>query len=152
MGPAEKAARIRAREVADEAERARHWAATRAEIDALAPEIAQRCKQRHLKKTRLDGLLARKAWTFEVWADGRPGEGATCMHLGFYPNGKWTLLGCHDGHCTEPVDKMAPFHPGLRQGFVFDTSRHEADVVFRYSGEQIRYAIIGQMRDATNAE
>ena len=73
---------------------------------------------------------------------------STCMHIGFFPDGHWVLIGSHrqDGrHYTQIVDKSAPFHPGLRQGFVFDSKRHEADVVIKFSAEQLRQTILGQI-------
>ena len=71
------------------------------------------------------------------------------MHLGFFPDGGWVLLGATSpARCsyTQIVDKTAPFHPGLRQGFVFDSKRNGADVVFIYTREQLREAILGQIR------
>ncbi len=61
----------------------------------------------------------------------------------------WTLLGCHDGICVTPVDKKAPSHPGLRQGFVYDKRRHEADVVFRFSRDQLRDLILQEIAEQT---
>ena len=145
VGIAAVANQIRAWEVADAAERERRWAATRDALDVLAPEIVECCKQLGRKATKLDGVFKRKAWIFEVRADGEPGRGSTCMHLAFLRNGRWELLGHHHGQCKRVVDKAAPFHPGLRQGFVYDTKRHEADVVFKYTGEQIRDSILRQL-------
>ena len=145
MDIAEKAAEIRSREAAEDAERQLEWDITRVALDELGPEIVEQCKKRKLKKTRLSGLLRHKAWTFSVCTPHQPGEMATCMHVAFHPDNTWTLLGCHDGICTTPVDKKAPFHPGLRQGFVYDKHRHEADVVFRFSRDQLRELIFREM-------
>ncbi len=145
MDFAEKAAEIRSREAAEDAERQLEWDITRVALDELGPEIVEQCKKRKLKKTRLGGLLRHKAWTFSVCTPHQPGETATCMHVAFHPDNTWTLLGCHDGICTTPVDKKAPFHPGLRQGFVYDKHRHEADVVFRFSRDQLRELIFREM-------
>ena len=145
MDIAAKAAEIRSREAAEEAERRLEWDITRGALDQLAAEVVAECKTRRRKKTRLAGLLRRKAWTFSVCTPHQPGEMATCMHVAFHPDNTWTLLGCHDGICVTPVDKKAPFHPGLRQGFVYDKHRHEADVVFRFSGDQLRELIFREM-------
>lgn len=136
------------REAADEAERQREWNATRAALDSLAPEIIAECRRHRRKRIRLDGTLLKRAWTFEICTEHIPGHGITCMHLAFHANGQWTLLGCHHGHCNYPVDKSAPLHPGLRQGFVFDAHRHEADVVFKFSRAQLREAILDQIHRA----
>jgi hypothetical protein len=148
MGVAEQAEDIRTREAEDEAERNHLWATTCAALDELAPEIATRCKRAHMRKTRLAGISGRHAWTFQVRTETCRGEASTCMHLGFFPDGRWVLIGSHHQdrlHYTQIVDKWAPFHPGLRQGFVFDSKRHEADVVFKFSGEQLREMILGQI-------
>ena len=148
MGVARQAKDIRTREAEDEAERDRMWAATRAALDELAPEIVTRCKAVCMRKTRLSGISRRHAWTFQVCTERCRGAASTCMHLGLFPDGQWVLIGSHHRdrpHYTQIVDKSAPFHPGLRQGFVFDSKRHEADVVFEYSGEQLRETILGQI-------
>lgn len=137
--------RIDQREAAAEAERQSEWDATRAALDSLAPEIVAECRRHRRKRIRLDGPLLRYAWTFELCTEHVPGYGVTCMHLAFHANGNWTLLGCHHGRCTRTVAKAAPLHPGLRQGFVFDAHRHEADVVFKFSRQQIREAILDQI-------
>lgn len=145
MDIAEKAAEIRSREAAEDAERQLEWDITRVALDELGPEIVEQCKKRKLKKTRLSGVLRHNAWTFSVCTPHQPGEMATCMHVAFHPDNTWTLLGCHDGICTTPVDKKAPFHPGLRQGFIYDKHRHEADVVVRFSRDQLRELIFREM-------
>ncbi|AQT80596.1 hypothetical protein B1R94_16990 [Mycolicibacterium litorale] len=144
------------REVAAEAERQRQWDATRAALDSLGPEIVAECRRHRRKRIRLDGALFRRAWAFRLCTEHIPGHGITCMHLAFHTDGSWTLLGAHNahhngshnGHCARPVAKTAPLHPGLRQGFVFDAHRHEADVVFKYSRRHIREALLGQIRRA----
>jgi len=145
MDIAEKAAAIRARGAAEDAERQREWDVTRDALDELGPEIVAACKTRKRKKTRLAGLLRHKAWTFSVCTPHQPGEMATCMRVAFHPDNTWTLLGCNDGICVTPVDKRAPFHPGLRQGFVYDKHHHEADVVFGFSRDQLRELIFREM-------
>jgi hypothetical protein len=67
------------------------------------------------------------------------------MHLGFLPNHEWVLLGYHRGDYRLVVDKCGPLHPGLRQGFIYDRKRHEADVILTLTGEQIAAAVFSQM-------
>lgn len=145
MDIAERAAEIRAREAAEDAERQREWDVTRQALDSLAPEVVDECRKRKLPTSRLKGLLRHKAWTFSICSSHQPSEIATCMHLAFHPDSTWTLLGCHDGVCLTPVDKKAPFHPGLRQGFIYDKHRHEADVVYKFSRKQLRDLIFREM-------
>ncbi|MCE5288874.1 MAG: hypothetical protein LLG14_06480 [Nocardiaceae bacterium] len=145
MDIAEKAAEIRSREAAEDAQRQLEWDITRCALDDIAAEVVAECTARKLKKTRLKGLLRHKAWTFSIRTPRQPGQANTCMHLAFYPDNTWTLLGCDGDNYVTPVDKWAPFHPGLRQGFVYDKHRHEADVVFRYSPDQLRELIFSEM-------
>lgn len=151
MDIAARAAEVRAREAAEDAQRQLQWEITREALDEIAPEIVTQCTARRLKRTRLAGLLRHKAWTFSVSAPHRRGEVATCMHLAFRPDNTWTLLGCHDGICVIPVDKKAPFHPGLREGFVYDKHRHEADVVCKFSRDELRELIFREMDNLTKS-
>lgn len=147
MDIAETGAGIRTRGAADNAQRQLEWDIARAALDEIAPEIVTQCTTRKLKKTRLAGLLRHTAWTFSICAPHQPGEIATCMHLAFAADNTWTLLGCHDGICVTPVDKEAPLHPGLREGFVYDKHRHEADVVFRFSRDQLRELLLQEIAE-----
>ncbi|WP_156432856.1 hypothetical protein [Mycobacterium sp. M26] len=145
MDMAEKAEQIRIHEALEDAERDRGWTRTREALDELAPEVVAECARRHVKKTRLGRLRAASGWVFTLCADHRPGEPHICMHVAFHPNATWTLLGCHDGVCITPVDTNGPFHPGLRQGFVYDKYRHEADVVVSFTRDELRQRILGQL-------
>lgn len=126
------------------------WAATRKDIDELAPEVVASCSELRLKQTKLTGgLLAPKAWTFVVRADG-PGEAWTTMHLGFYSNGKWTLLGYGSGTYIVPVDPARPVTAGSRHGFMERPKSSRVDVVFELSKQQIRQQFVEQMRNKQN--
>ncbi len=138
---------IRARTAAEDAERQRQWDVCRDSLDVLGPEVAAECRRRRRRRVRLEGLLAKKGWVFQICTEQFPGAAITCMHVAFHRNGTWTLLGCRNGRCTRPVDKAAPLHPGLRQGFVFDAKRREADVVYMLSRQQMRDIIFEQIRD-----
>ena len=96
-------------------------------------------------------LKLHKAWVFTVAADSEPGETTVCMHLAFHRDATWTLLGYHDGVCTTPVDQNATFHPGLRQGFVYDRYRHGAEVVVTLPREELRRRILDQIADSRRA-
>lgn len=147
---AEKAAQIRIREAAEDAERERGWIRTRKALDELAPEVVAECTLRRVKKRRLGRLTAGRGWVFTLCAAHQPGEADTCMHVAFRPDGTWTLLGGRVGTRTVPVDNNAPFHPGQRQGFVYDGYRREADVLVTLSRDELRDHILGQLapRDA----
>jgi len=75
------------------------------------------------------------------------------MHIGFISSQEWVLLGYHDGDYRMVVDKLGRLHPGLRQGFIYDRKRREADVILTMSREQIRDTIMVQIDSlATLAE
>lgn len=127
-------------------ERARRWADTREVIDGLAPEVVLRCWQARLTATRLRGLTPRYAWTFDLTTPGDgPWDSLAHMHIGFLSGHDWVLLGHHDGDYRLVVDKLGPVHPGLRQGFVYDRRRHEADVILTMSKDQMWDAILNQI-------
>lgn len=127
-------------------ERNRRWIATKKAIDALAGDVVDRCVELRLTPVRLRGLAIRHAWTFDLMTAGAgPWDALAHMHLGFLPDGDWVLLGYHRGDYRLVVDKSGPLHPGLRQGFIYDRKRHEADVILTLTGEQIWEAICSQM-------
>jgi len=131
-------------------ERARRWAATREVIDDLAPGVVLRCWQYQLNQTRLRGLSPRYAWTFDVTAPGDgPWDSLAHMHIGFMSGQEWVLLGYHDGDYRLVVDKFGSLHPGLRQGFIYDKKRHQADVILTMSSDKIWDAIMGQIDNLT---
>lgn len=135
-------------------ERARHWAATRASLDDLTAEVVLRCWQYQLSQTRLRGLTPRYAWMFDITAPGDgPWDSLAHMHIGFISSQEWVLLGYHAGDYRMVVDKLGRLHPGLRQGFIYDGKRREADVILNLSTEQIRNSIMSQIDSlATLAE
>lgn len=143
----DRTTRIRADIAAEDAELQRQWDACRESLDSLGPEVAAECRRRRRGRVRLEGLLAKPGWVFEISTEQHPGAAVTCMHVAFHQDGAWTLLGYHNGRCARPVDKTAPLHPGLRQGFVFDAKRHEAEVVFMLSRQQLRDTIFEQIRE-----
>ena len=133
---------------------ARRWAGTRQSLDELAAEVVLRCWQYQLSQTRLRGLSPRYAWTFGVAA---PGDGAwdsvAHRHSGFISSHEWLLLGYRAGDYRMVVDKHGRLHPGLRQGFIYDGKRRQADVILTLTTEQIRDSIMIQIDSlATLAE
>jgi hypothetical protein len=132
--------------VAEAERRVQDWNATKLAIDDLASDVVKRCMELHLAPTRLRGFPIRHAWTFDIMAAGRdPWDALAHMHLGFLPSGEWVLLGYHRGDYRLVVDKSGPLHPGLRQSFIYDHKRHQADVILNMSGEQIAEAIFSQI-------
>lgn len=127
-------------------ERIRLWNATKKAIDAMAPNVVGRCMELQLTPVRLRGMGLRHAWTFDIMTAGSgPWDALAHMHVGFLPDREWVLLGYHRGDYRLVVDKSGPLHPGLRQGFIYDRKRHEADVILSLTGEQIWDAIQSQM-------
>ncbi|WP_163803027.1 hypothetical protein [Mycolicibacterium anyangense] len=142
---AEEAEQVRLREAAEDAQRERAWIRTREALDELAPEVVAECGRRHFAAKRLGRLTTDRGWVFRLCAAHPPGEADTCMRVAFHPDGTWTLLGGEAGAGTRPVDKNATFHPGRRQGFVFDGYRHEAEVVVTLSRDALRDRILAQL-------
>jgi hypothetical protein len=136
----------RVENVSEAISRLRDWNATKLSIDGIAADVVKRCKELQLTPVRLRGFPMRHAWTFDIMTAGAgPWDALAHMHLGFLPNGEWVLLGYHHGDYRLVVDKCGPLHPGLRQGFIYDRKRHEADVILTLSGEQLAEAIYSQM-------
>lgn len=135
-------------------ERARCWAATRKALDGLAAEVVLRCWQYQLSQTRLRGFTPRYAWTFDITAPGEgPWDSLAHMHIGFVSSHEWVLLGYRSGDYRMVVDKHGRLHPGLRQGFIYDGKRRQADVIVTMTTEQIRDSIMIQIDSlATLAE
>lgn len=133
--------------IGDDSERIRRWAATRNAIDDIAPEVVRRCVDIDLPATRLRGFNAPQAWTFDVITPSteHPWDVQTHMHLGFLADGDWLLLGHGRGDYRQIVDKNGPLHPGLRQEFIYDRRRRQADVILTLTRERIFDAICGQM-------
>lgn len=111
----------------------------------MALEVVAECTKHRLRTARLGIGKLHRAWVFAVAADGKEDESTVCMHLAFHRDATWTLLGYHAGVCTTPVDKSAPFHPGLRQGFVYDRYRHGAEVVVTLPRAELRKRILDQI-------
>ncbi len=122
------------------------WANVCEMIDGLAPSVVLRCWQMQVAMTRLRGLTPRYAWTLDITA---PGEGAwdslAHMHIGFISSDEWVLLGYCDGDYRLVVDKSGTVRPGLRQGFIYDRKRREADVILTMSKDQMWDAILSQI-------
>jgi hypothetical protein len=130
----------------DEQESIRRWAETCAALDELAPRVIARSKEIELPTTRLRGYRWRSAWTFDLMTKGSgPLDALAHMHLGFLPDGTWVLLGYHRGDYRLVVDKCGPLKPGLRQEFIYDRKRREADVIVTLTADQIWELIYGQM-------
>lgn len=125
---------------------ARLWANACEILDDLAPAVVLRCWQMQVASTRLRGLTPRYAWTLDITA---PGEGAwdslAHMHIGFISSSDWVLLGYEGGDYRLVVDKLGTVRPGLRQGFIYDRKRHEADVILTMSKDQMWEAILSQI-------
>lgn len=135
-----------ARDSFDADEIARHWAAKCEAIDGIAARVVERCMDIGLPMTRLQGFGFRHAWTFDIMTHGSgPWDAQAHMHLGFLPDGGWVLLGYHHGDYRLVVDKTGPLHPGLRQEFIYDRKRREADVILTLSAEEIWDSICSQM-------
>ena len=84
---------------------------------------------------------------------GGPWDSVAHMHIGFISSHEWVLLGYRGGDYRMVVDKLGRLHPGLRQGFIYDRKRRQADVILTLSAEQICDSIMIQIDSlATLAE
>lgn len=137
----------RPQRVLDAHERNRRWAATCAAIDEVVADVVRQCFDIDLPMTKLRGFKTPQAWTFDIMAptSEHPWDVQAHMHLGFFADGDWALLGHHRGDYRLIVDKTGPLHPGLRQEFIYDRRRRQADVILTLSRDQIWDAITGQM-------
>jgi hypothetical protein len=132
--------------VAETERRAQDWTTTKLVITDLVSDVVRHCMELHLSTTRLRGFPIRHAWTFDIMTAGRdPWDASAHMHLGFLPSGEWVLLGYHRGDYRLVVDKSGPLHPGVRQSFIYDHKRRQADVILNMSGKQIAEAIFSQI-------
>jgi hypothetical protein len=132
--------------VAEAERREQDWNTTKLAIDDLVSDVVKNCMELHLPPIRLRGFPIRHAWTFDIMTAGRGSWDASAhMHLGFLPSNEWVLLGYRRGDYRLVVDKSGPLHPGLRQSFIYDHRRRQADVILNKSGEQIADAIFSQI-------
>lgn len=137
----------RAQRLLETDERNRRWAETCAGVDEIAEQVVRQCVEIDLPMTKLCGFKTPRAWTFDIMTptSEHPWDVQAHMHLGFFADGDWALLGHHRGDYRLIVDKAGPLHPGLRQEFIYDRRRRQADVILTLSRGQIWDAISGQM-------